>query len=151
VNLRQHFTLQEITASEYAIRHGLDNHPTDANVLDNLHTLADGLERVRSLLGEPVHISSGYRSGKVNSGIGGSKTSAHMQGLAADFTCPEFGTPKEVAECLRDNKERIGLNNIIYEGTWVHLDFPPIGEQPTLLVKTAIFKGGKVTYIPGIV
>jgi len=152
VNLSQHFSLQELTASEYAIRHGLDNHPTDPDVLDNLHTLAAGLEGVRSLLGEPVYVSSGYRSGKVNSGIGGSKASSHMEGLAADFTCPAFGTPREICECLNENKERIGFEQLILEfDSWCHIAFPPIGESPAKLTMTAKMVNGKVHYLTGLV
>ena len=50
---------------------------------------------------KPVLISSGYRSPKLNKAIGGSSTSAHMSGLAADFSCPGFGTPLAICKELQ--------------------------------------------------
>jgi zinc D-Ala-D-Ala carboxypeptidase len=152
MNLSAHFSLAELTQSDYAIRHGLDNSPNEADILDNLHTLAAGLERVRVLLGNNmIYINSGYRAPKVNAGVGGSKTSAHMFGLAADFTCPTFGTPREICVHLRDNKEHIGFDQLIHEGAWVHIAFPPADQIPKMRVMTAIFKkGGGVSYVEGV-
>ena len=80
-----HFSLDELTSSDYADRHGIDNSP-NAEILANINLLMDGLERARTVLDKPMSISSGYRSPKVNAGAGGSKASYHMRGLAADFT-----------------------------------------------------------------
>lgn len=49
MNLSEHFTLAELTNSEYALRHGISNMPVDADVLESLHHLAEGLERVRAM------------------------------------------------------------------------------------------------------
>lgn len=125
MNLSQHFTLEELTSSDYAARHGLDNTPDDA-ALANLHDLAAGLEQVRELLNAPMRVNSAYRSPKVNSGIGGSKTSAHMRGLACDFTCPGFGDTKEVA--LAISASQINYDQLILEYGWVHIAFPGDGE-----------------------
>ena len=43
------------------------------------------LEPLREDLGQPVHVTSGYRSREVNEEVNGSKTSQHMQGEAADI------------------------------------------------------------------
>lgn len=123
VNLSAHFTLQELTRSEIASRKGLDNTP-DAETIANLTALASGLEDVRALLGHPIHINSAYRGPKVNSAVGGSKTSAHMKGHAADFVCPGFGTPQEICRAIMDST--IQYDQLIYEfGSWVHISFDP--------------------------
>ncbi len=70
MSLTKHFTLEELTASDIAARHGIDNTPTSPLILTNLKTLAEGLEHVRTLLGKPVIINSGYRSVMVNSLLG---------------------------------------------------------------------------------
>ena len=59
MNLTEHFTLEELTASEIAVRNGLDNTP-DPLVLANLHSLAKGLEHVREVLAKPIIINSGF-------------------------------------------------------------------------------------------
>ena len=149
MNLTEHFTLAELTDSEYALRHGINNQPDDADILENLHTLASGLERIRSKLMRPMIISSGYRSPKVNSGVGGSKTSYHLKGLAADFRVAGM-TPREACFLLQKWVKDLGLRTMIYEGSWVHVDFPDVGEAPRGKVMTALFKKDGVSYVDGI-
>ena len=43
------------------------------------------LDPIREKLGQPVTVSSGYRPLALNNAVGGSKTSAHLKGLAADI------------------------------------------------------------------
>ena len=91
MKLSKHFTLEELTRSATAQRLGLDNLPS-VHELANLMRLATVLEDVRHVLGSrPILISSGFRSEAVNKAVGGSPSSAHRLGLAADFTCP--GSP----------------------------------------------------------
>ena len=114
MNLTEHFTLAELTLSEYAIRHCINNQPTDADVLENLHTLADGLERVRQVLRLPIYVTSGYRSPKTNSGVNGSRTSAHMRGLAADIVLPGMNA-RDVCLKIQGAAAFIGFDQCIYE------------------------------------
>jgi uncharacterized protein YcbK (DUF882 family) len=69
----------------------------EASELANLKRMAAVMEMVRTILGKPIHVDSGYRSPFVNASVGGVSTSAHCRGLACDFVCPAFGTPAEVA------------------------------------------------------
>ena len=88
MRITPHFTLDEMTVSQLAAREGLDNNPP-AEARANLQLLCNALEQVRALFGAPVIVSSGYRSPAVNQRIGGTLTSKHLQGLAADFTVIE--------------------------------------------------------------
>ena len=146
--LTQHFQLDEFVFSETAVRRGIDNTP-DADVLSNLLMLANGLERVRAILGHPVHVSSGYRCPKLNTAIGGSKSSAHMHGLAADFTCPAFGSPYDICVALEHELSYIGaVDQLIYEGRWVHIGF---SDNPRYEILTAHFdSSGNATYTKGL-
>jgi hypothetical protein len=144
VNLSEHFTLEELTVSEVALRKGIDNTP-NAEVIANLTELAGFLEKVRDLLGVPMHINSAYRGPKVNAAVGGSTTSAHMTGQAADFVAPQFGTPQEIAKHIIESE--IQFDQLIYEGTWVHFG---IRGDMRRQVLTAHFDGGKATYTQGI-
>src|SRR5437879_12771685 len=91
--------LSQLTASETAIRKGIANDPTPEQIA-NLVDLAATLEQVQRLVG-PIHINSAFRSPRLNSAIGGSPTSAHLDGYAADLVAPGFGTPKEVCEAIQ--------------------------------------------------
>ena len=122
MRLSSHFTLDEFTASQTAARRGIDNTPP-AEVMPALIKTAQGMEAVRVRLGgAPISISSGYRSPELNAAIGGSKTSQHTKGEAADFICPRFGSPTEVVYALRDSG--IEFDQLILEfGRWVHISF----------------------------
>lgn len=122
MRLTSHFTLNEMIRSATAQAHGIENMP-GVEHLANLHHLAQTLEQVRSLLGNhPIIISSGYRSFELNRIVGGSDTSSHSQGLAADFTCPGFGTVMEICQVIGSSK--IEFDQLIFEQgrtEWVHL------------------------------
>ena len=80
MKLTDHFTLEEMTVSEYAARNGLKNTPSETAV-QNLKILCKNvLEPLRLNLQKPIISTSGYRSKKVNEAIGGSTTSQHMKG-----------------------------------------------------------------------
>ena len=142
--LSTHFTLEELTASQEAIRKGIDNAPTP-DVVTNLKRTALGLEQVRTRLGAPIIISSGYRSPALNAAVGGAKDSQHMIGEAADFICPGFGSPATVVSALMDSG--IKFDQLIQEGKWVHISF---SAKPRHQVLTAHFLNGVASYTPGI-
>lgn len=146
--LTDHFSLAEMTASETAARKGIDNTPSPA-IIKNLTRTAQLLERVRVLLGsKPILVSSGYRSPALNAAVGGSKTSAHMQGLAADFICPGFGTP--LAICQRLDSLGMEFDQLIQEGNWVHIGLAAEGIKPRRQVLTARFSSVGTTYGSGL-
>jgi hypothetical protein len=141
--LSKSFTLEALVFSETAVRKGIDNTPNDEQIA-NLTELAQSLERVRDLVGE-LHISSGFRSPKLNTVIGGSVNSAHTQGYAADFTASGFGSPLDVCKAIEGSG--ISFDQLIMEGTWTHFSIDPRARQKTL---TATFTDGKVTYTDGL-
>lgn len=143
--LSSHFSLEELTRSDYAKRKGIDNTP-DAEVQSNLEVLANGLERVRDVLGHPILVSSGFRSLKVNTGIGSKPTSAHVKGLAADFTCPGYGTPHEIMIALMLARDDIKFDQCILEfDDWVHVSFPEVDSRPRMQVLS--FDGASYTRV----
>ena len=129
MQLTKHFSLEELIASEAAVRLGIDNTPTD-EILLNLQALAAGLELARSALGgRPIHVNSGYRCHALNKKIGGAKNSQHMKGLAADIIFPSFGPP--LAVCRAIVAARVPSDQIIHEfGQWCHVSFAAPGEKP---------------------
>jgi zinc D-Ala-D-Ala carboxypeptidase len=123
-SLTSHFTLEEFTDSQTAARMGINNVPSvSSKEYANIQRTAETMEKVRVILGGyPILISSGYRSPQVNAAVGGSKSSAHMHGLAVDFTSPGFGTPFAICKTLEPHMAELGIDQLIYEfKTWVHL------------------------------
>ena len=145
MKLSMNFSLNELTSSQTATRQGIKNTPSPA-VVENLRMLAALLEQIRTLLGShSIHISSGYRSLALNRYIGSNDTSAHVRGYAADFTCPAFGKPIEVAKKIAESN--LKFDQLIYEGTWVHISCDPQNRRQLL---TARFKDGHTYYTTGI-
>jgi zinc D-Ala-D-Ala carboxypeptidase len=147
--LSPHFPLSEMLLSQQATRLGIANIP-GVEALANLRRVCAVLELVREALGNrPITVSSGYRSPAVNKAVGGDKFSAHLLGLAADFICPGFGTPLQI--CRRIVAAHIPFDQLIYEGTWVHLGLSSLGTPPRGEVLTAVFaRGRKPTYLKGL-
>jgi hypothetical protein len=143
MQLSNSFTLSQLTFSETAVRRDIDNTP-NAEQIVNLTELAQALERVQELVG-PISIHSAFRSPKLNSVIGGSTNSAHMEGYACDFTAPSFGSPLEVCEVIKSSG--IPFDQLIQEGTWVHVSVDPRMRKEAL---TANFAGGKASYTLGL-
>jgi zinc D-Ala-D-Ala carboxypeptidase len=147
MQLTEHFSLEELIASQVAARSGIDNTPSPA-IAANLRLLAEGLERVRvALAGKPIHVSSGYRCEALNRAVGGAARSAHVDGLAADILCPQFGPP--LAVCRAIVAGGLETDQIIHEfGHWCHVAFaaPPQVARRELLTIATTAQG----YQPGL-
>lgn len=119
MQLTEHFTLDEFTASETAARTGINNEPSDA-VVENLRALCQSiLEPLRRHLGRPVVITSGYRSAQLNRAVGGSFTSQHMTGKAADILVPGLSS---LEVCRVIENLNLPFGQLINEfGRWTHV------------------------------
>jgi zinc D-Ala-D-Ala carboxypeptidase len=144
MQLTENFTLEELTTSQVAIRNRLYNIP-DLAIVQNLLHVAVMLEQVRTLVGKPIHINSGYRSAEVNKAVGGSAKSDHVKGLAADITVPGL-TAKALALLIRESD--IPFDQLVYEGTWVHISVSL--DKPRRQTLTAHFSPSGTTYTAGI-
>lgn len=143
--LSAHFSLEELTATAHR---ELDNTPSQA-VINVLSDTAVRMETVRELLhAHGIHVNSGYRSPEVNKAVGGVANSAHLTGHACDFICPQFGTPLDICRALAIAAEAkiagFRFDQIIEEGTWVHISFAPAMRGEVLTKKPG---GG---YQPGL-
>lgn len=132
MQLSPSFSLEQLTYSETAENSGIDNTPPP-EILENLKRLAQGLEVLQKVLGAPLEISSAYRCAALNEAVGGSSASQHMQGLAADIACPDFGPPLAVARAIQ--RSGIDFDQCILEyGRWVHLSFSDAPRQRLLTI-----------------
>jgi zinc D-Ala-D-Ala carboxypeptidase len=141
MNLSEHFSLDEATYSETAIRLNINNQPEERQ-LANMTTAAKKLEEVRNVTGA-LRVNSWLRLPDVNVAVGGSKVSSHMDGWAIDCSSSAH-TP--YALCQLVIKAGIKFDQMIHEyGRWMHISFAPEMRQQAL----TIFKPeGK--YKPGI-
>lgn len=147
MKLSNNFSLTEMTRSSTATKKGIENVPNDAQI-DNLRILCDNvLQPLRDALG-PINISSGFRSVKLNTAIGGSSSSQHcaLKGAASDIDMGQRNA--EVFNYIKDN---LTWDQLIWEfgddenPNWVHVSFNEEHNRKQIL--KAIKQGGRTRYI----
>jgi putative chitinase len=160
--LSAHFTLVEAIASSTATRMGIDNSPTVQQIVA-MRAAAAGMEQVRTLLGQAIHVDSWLRVEALERALTVADYRAwcarhehpvtpaswieyfarkgHPKGYAVDFICPAFGTPAQIVAAIRASGIRV--DQCIEEGTWVHISFDP---QMRMAFMTASFVNGVPSY-----
>jgi hypothetical protein len=153
MKLTENFTLSEMVKSETALRNNLDNTP-GASEIANLKVLAEKvLQPIRDHYKKGIKVNSGFRHPNVNAAVGGSKTSDHCKGQAADIEIPGVANA-ELAEYIKNNLKFTQLILEFYtpgvpDSGWVHVSYVPADLK--CQVMTAYKKDGKTVYEPGII
>lgn len=153
MKLTPNFSLAEMTKSETALRLGLPNDPEPEH-LENLKVLAENvLQPVRDHFGKGVKVNSAYRHPDVNRAVGGSTTSDHCKGMAADIEIPGIANA-DLAQWIADNCEFRQLILEFYtpgvpDSGWVHVSYNPADNKKQIL--TAMKENGKTVYKPGLI
>lgn len=150
MNITKNFTLEELTNSPTAKRKGIDNTPNKEQI-NNLTALCKNiLQPIREIYGKPIIVSSGYRCNQLNTAIGGSPTSEHRYGMAADI--------HSISDTREDNKElwdiirkylkdnNVGFGQLIneFDYNWIHISYNPKNQRKQVL--KAYSKNGKTAY-----
>lgn len=139
MKLTPHFTLEEMTFTNHR---EFDNTPNMLQI-NNLQRLAEFLEEVRSLLGKPIIIDSGFRSPDVNQAVGSTSVSQHLRGCAADFRVPGM-TPAEVVKAIHGFD--LPFDQLILELTWTHISIPNTDDVAPRRMALVIDKKGTRFY-----
>lgn len=113
----KYFSITEFLNSNAAEKHQVSNIPSDEEllaVLMNIKALVDNvLDPLRAMIGRPIIITSGYRSPRVNELVGGSKTSQHLTGKAADFHVQGY-TPQQMAAVYQTIQMCFDFDQLIF-------------------------------------
>jgi len=153
MKLTENFSLAEMVKSETALRNNLDNTPGDVEIA-NLKLLAEKvLQPVRNNYKKGVKVNSGFRHPNVNAAVGGSKTSDHCKGQAADIEIPGVANA-ELAEWIAKNLEFTQLILEFYtpgipDSGWVHVSYDKSNLKKQVM--TAMKENGKTVYKPGLI
>lgn len=136
MNLTPNFTLEELTASTTARQKGILNQP-NYKELDNLTRLAKTLlQPIRDEYKKPIVVTSGFRNKALNKAVGGSSTSMHMQGLAADIKASD-GNNKALWNLIIKLRDagKIEFDQLIDEKklSWIHIGLHPTKNRNQIL------------------
>ena len=153
MKLSKNFSLKEMTKSQTALRRGIDNEPGDEEEANLQQLCEQVLQKVRDHFGKPVTVKSGYRSPELNKAIGGSTTSDHCKGMAADIEIPGVSN-YELADWIKENCEFRQLILEFYtpgvpDSGWVHVSYNY--EENEKKVMTALKEDGKTVYKLGLI
>jgi hypothetical protein len=153
MKLSENFSLAEMIKSETASRRGMDNTPGEVEI-ENMKKLAiNVLQPVREHFKRGVHVNSGFRHPEVNAAVGGSKTSDHCKGQAADIEIPGIANA-DLAQWIVDNCD---FRQVILEfytpgipdSGWVHVSYVEGDNKKQVL--TAMKENGKTVYKVGLI
>lgn len=158
--LSENFTLEELLVSSTAAKYGIDNTP-NATIKANLTMLCKKLlQPIRDKYGKSIIVTSGYRCSTLNTKIGGSRTSQHMKGQAADINSGEGykagGTARyEANKKLFDLIYKMGgYDQLINEfpdaqgrPQWVHVSYNPTLRKQRGQALVAKKVSGKTVYV----
>jgi zinc D-Ala-D-Ala carboxypeptidase len=153
MNLTTNFSLAEMTRSDTALRLDLPNTPSQEQITNMQELAFNVLQKVRDHFAKGVKVNSGFRHPDVNAKVGGSKTSDHCKGMAADIEIPGVANA-DLAQWIVDNCD---FRQVILEfytigipdSGWVHVSYNPADNKKQVL--TATKKDGKTVYLPGLV
>ena len=98
--LSEHFSLDEFVVSATAQIMGIVNSPGSSELANLRFLCREVLEPARKVLGEPIHITSGYRCLALNRAVGGVAQSYHVRGLAADLHIVSDAHASRLADAL---------------------------------------------------
>ena len=132
----KYFTLKELTKSDTAIRKGIKNIPNRQEEQNLIALIDNVLDPLREAYGKPIIVTSGFRCEELNRLVGGSKTSHHRTGQAADIRTVT-DTPEENKK-LYDLIIKLNLpfDQLIdeYNFDWVHVSYAPKNRKQILKI-----------------
>ena len=126
--LSDHISLKEATFSQTATRLGIENTPNTEQMRNMAELSIHIFEPLRKALGgNPIHISSFFRSQKLNDAIGGAKNSQHMSGQAMDIDNELNPSNREIFNYIKNHMDFDQLINEYPDSngnpSWVHVSW----------------------------
>jgi len=156
MKLSEHFDLSEFIKSDFAIRNSIDNTPSQEIITRLQQLCCNVLESVRLHYNKPIKINSGYRGSALNKAIGGSESSQHCKGEAADIEIMGVDN-RELALWIKAN---IDFDQLILEfydkkekdpnSGWVHVSYVSNSKNRKSVLTAYKDHEGKTKYLEGL-
>lgn len=138
MNLSKHITLEEFTKSQTATRKGISNVPSEMDIARMKLLCEHVIEPIREHFNAPVRILSGYRCPALNNAVGGSRTSQHMNGEAADIEVAGVSNWDVLSYVLNNLEYDQLIQEYMKEGDahagWIHVSYRERGNRNKFLI-----------------
>lgn len=145
MKIGKYFTRQEFEYSPTAIRHHIRNVMSAVQLANAQALCTKVLDLIRDHYDRPVYITSGFRNRKVNSKVGGSGTSQHCLGQAADINVPGVTVEQLFLDIKSGKITGLKYDQLIQEfNAWIHISYSPRLRRENL---RAIKKNGRTVYL----
>ena len=134
MKLSENFTLEEMTASRIAKNMHLSNIPSETETNNLIRLCQTILQPIRNKLNAPLTVTSGFRCSSLNKIVGGSLTSQHLKGAAADIIYQDNKLLWDLIVSMISNQEII-VGQLIYERnlSWIHISLPTASHKNQIL------------------
>ena len=146
MTLTEHFSFEELTRTGQSALQDA-NRREARDYVDKLRQVAEMLEVIRGKFGA-VRVNSGFRGPAVNAAVGGSATSQHSKGEAADIVCPAVTVDELHRWIVTESGLKFG--QCILEkpagSAWVHISLGAPYRDPKKCGESLAFDGK--TYTP---
>jgi len=149
LRLSKYFTLDQLCHSDTAEKFNIPNVPTPTEIHNMTLLAGEILDYLYEWYApSQLHINCCFRCKELNEKVGGSSTSEHLKGLAADLTI-EGIEPIEILQAIKDVP--LPVYQVIAEknakgSEWLHVSYGGEGLQKDFLIATDSDKDGKMEY-----
>lgn len=141
--ISKNFTLEELRDSVTAKRLGIINAPGVDEVCAMCALVHHILQPLRTAMGEPIKIGSGYRCPQLNKAVGGASNSQHMRGEAADLCIDgDIAKGKRWFQWIKSHCEfdQLILEHNSKGSYWVHVSFRADGQNRKQVINDLLKK-----------
>lgn len=153
--LSKHWSLAELTKSQMAVRRGWNNQPGPKELAALKLLVNNILEPLRVRIRRAIVANSGFRGINLNKAIGGSRSSQHPKGEAADIEAPGMSN-LELAQTIIEMD--LPYDQLILEAYdpdvpgsgWVHVSHAASGKQRKQVLTATPKPGGGMIYTNGL-
>ena len=134
MRISDNFALEEFINSPTANKYNIDNTPNEQVKNNIIQLVKNILQPIREEWNKPITVNSGYRCKALNDKVGGSKTSQHLRGDAADITTGNVSDNKKLFHLIIDmcQQKKVTYGQLIdeYGYKWLHISNPIPGHKP---------------------
>lgn len=131
------FSIEELTKSDTAQQKGIKNIPSKEQEQNLIALIENVLDPLREAYGKPIVVTSGFRCKELNKAVGGSPSSQHLLGLAADIRTIEDTKAENKKLFDLAQKLKLPFDQLIDENDldWVHISYSNRNRRQVLTIK----------------